>query len=188
MADRGKKFYISQLFPPWDKSARSDYRVQMNPRTAILESQSRIRVQQLIGLTAILVIFFGLIAVNSLPRKPLNIQASFDFKRSLTGKVSAINYVKNSFELTYLSSQDQKIAGAEKKTWIIQPIPGKSVITSKASDSLCYLIDNLNSNLGQAKATDCSTVVSVGRPVLMEYIFLNIPNGTIVVKSIIGEK
>jgi hypothetical protein len=188
MADRGKKFYISQLFPPWNKSARSDYRVQMNPRAAILESQSRIRMQQLIGLTTILVIFFGLIAVNSLPRKPLNIQASFDFKRSLTGKVSSINYVKNSFELTYLSSQDQKIIDAKKKNWIIQPAPGKSVITSKASDAMCFLIDNLKSDLSEAKATDCSTVVSAGRPILLEYIFLNIPNGTIVVKSIIGEK
>ena len=74
------------------------------------------------------------------------------------------------------------------KNWSAALIPGKSVTTSLVSDKSCYLIDNLSNDLGAAKPADCSEVVTVGRQVLMDYVFLNFQKEEIVVQSIIGKK
>jgi hypothetical protein len=188
MDNRGKKFYLSQLFPAWDKPNKSDYRVQLNPRTAVAQSEARLRMQSLVSLTAVVLVFLGLIAANSIKQKPIDIQASFDFKKSLSGSIASINASESSFVITYLSSQDQTIQQAMKKTWQVQLIPGKSITTSRFSEKTCFLIDDLAKSPRLATPADCRDVVTVGRTVLMDYVFLNIPQGNVVVRSIIGKK
>jgi hypothetical protein len=187
MTDRNKKFYVSQLFPTWEKITK-DNRVQLNPKTAVAQSEARIRIQQLTGLMAIVVIFLGLMATNFIQPKPLNIQASFDFKRSLMGTISEINKLSDAFVLSYISSQDEKVISAKRKAWTIQLIPGKSVTNSKTTDRACFLADDLAGDLSKATPANCDAVITAGRKILTDYVFLNIPDGKIVVRSIIGER
>lgn len=182
---RGKKFYVSQLFPPWDKALK-DNRIQLNPRTAILKNEAKLRVQQLVGLTAIICVLVGLTVVNNISRTPVSIQASFNFKRSIIGMITAVDTAHNAFTLKYESSGDQNIIDTKIKSWSVQLIPGKSVVRSTKNDRACFLIDDLNGNLESAIPADCSTVIISGRKILTDYVFLNIPNTMIVTRSIIG--
>lgn len=184
---RQQPFYISQLFTDWNKPNR-DSRVQMNPRTAVIRSEAKLKMQQLVGLTAVLFILFGLWAINYLSTQPGSIQATFNFQRSLIGKIISVDTTNNSFMVSYQSSIDQQIINTKIKTWTIQLIPGKSITTSLAKDKACYLIDNLSANLENASPADCAQIVTVGRMVLMDYVFLNQQRDQIVVQSIIGLK
>ena len=188
MADkRQQPFYISQLFTDWQKPKRDD-RVQLNPRTAVLKREAQLRMQQLVGLTALLVIFLGIMAINYVTQQSTTIRATFNFQHSLIGKIISVDKINDSFTYSYQSSIDQQIVNAKMKNWSAALIPGKSITTSVASDKSCYLIDNLSNDLGAAKPADCSEVVTVGRQVLMDYVFLNFQKEEIVVQSIIGKK
>ena len=189
MPYNGKKFYISQLFTPWDPKSKDDTRVQLNPRTAILQHEAKLRTQQLTRLVVVIVIMVGFVGLRYL-KAPQQIatQASFNFKRSAVGSIASINPMADSFMFTYISSQDQKIIDAKIKIWTVQLIPGKSVTKSMASDAACFLTDNLDGNLATATPADCSTVVTVGRKIITDYVFLNIPMKSMVVHTIIGKK
>lgn len=188
MADRTKKFFVTPFFPTWDDMKKDKNRMQMNPRTAVLQSESRVRVQQLVGLATVIVIFVGILAANALKQKPIDVQATFDFKRAIIGKVLSVNPSDDSFMLSYESSQDQTVIDAKKTTWTMQLIPGRSVTNSRAAEKACYAIGTLTDNLSTATPADCASVVTVGRRIVADYVFLNVPSGKAVVRSIIGER
>lgn len=187
MDNRGKKFYLSQLFPPWNTGLK-DNRIQLNPRTAILQHEAKLKTQQLLQVTVVICIMFGLVAMKYVSRPTTNTQASFNFKRSAIGSITSINTINDSFTLTYISSQDQNIVDTKIKSWTVHLIPGKSITKSRASDVACFLMDDIQGNLSTATPTDCRNVVTVGRKIITDYVFLNIPMKSMVVNSIIGNK
>jgi hypothetical protein len=186
MDTSGKKFYISQLFAPWN-TQNKDMHVQLNPRTAILQHEAKLRAQQFIRLTTVIFIMVGIVAVKYLGQSQQTAtQASFNLKRSVIGSVTSIDVQKDSMSLAYISSPDPKIHDAKINIWVIQLIPGKSVMKSQSSARACFLTDNLNGNLAEATPADCNKVIVVGRKIIADYVFLNIPMKSMVVRTIIG--
>lgn len=187
MADKQQSpFYISQLFSGRQKPDR-DRKVQMNPRTAILRSEARVKMQQIAGLTAIIFIFAGMWMLSYISAPPTDIKATFNFRRSFAGTILSVDSVHDSVTVAYQSSTDPTIINTGIKQWTVSLIPGKSVINSKTADRACYLINNLAADLTSAVGSDCNRVITVGRLVLMDYVFLNIQKHQIVVRSIIGK-
>ena len=182
-----KKFYISQAFRFIADTPKSP-KVQMNPRTAMMISESRIRAQQLIGTALIIVIFIGYMAVNALPKKSVSVGASFNFAHSLIGSVLSVDSASNKFILSYWSSEDEEVINARQLLWTVHLIPGASVLNSLAKDNICYLVNNISTNLTGAIPTNCKSVITKGRKLLMEYVFLHIPNDDMVVRVVIGER
>ncbi|HUD20249.1 MAG TPA: hypothetical protein VMR81_07440 [Patescibacteria group bacterium] len=183
----GKKFYISQAFRFIADNPKNP-KVQMNPRTAVMLSESRLRVQQLIGTALIIIIFIGYMVANALPKKPVSVGASFNFAHSLIGSVLSVDTIKNQFILSYWSSEDAEVINARELLWTVHLIPGGSISKSLAKDHVCYLMDNISTNLTAAAPADCNSVITKGRKLLMEYVFLHIPNDDMVVRVVIGER
>ena len=128
----------------------------------------------------VVAVLFLFMAVNSFKQKPLDVEAMFDFKRSVEGVVLSVDVARNTFSVQYQSSSDQAMAQANISVWTVHLIPGRS------SDTSCFLTRDLEGSLSLAVPADCSVVVSVGRKVRMSYVFLNIPDLDVVVRYIIG--
>jgi len=178
--------------PIWRSSAGDprSRKIQMNPVSAYQRGFNA-KAQSLavsMGMVIVLLVVFagGLVSVKN--RQTVNVQASFDMKRSLTGTVAKVFTEENSFSVVFESSPDQTIRMARKASWTIQLPPGVSFTRPSFNNiDVCFSVSDIRERLSAALPGTCSGLIQPGMKALIEYVVVNAPASSIIAKTIIVE-
>lgn len=186
MADqKGVRIFPLEFFLKSSDNKRKN--IQINPSTAIAQSESRTNITPIAtGLTMLVVA--AIVVIGGMVRKSqyVNVEAGFDYKKSLQGMVLSRSTQTNDFKLGYESSQDERIAGYNHPIWTVSLPPGVT-FDDQQKLQVCYQVRNIASDLQNARISSCSAILGPGTKVLIEYLILNGSEASLVAKKIIGQ-
>lgn len=182
----------SVFVPQWKRGFDDDNAVsgiQINPSTAIEQSKSRAKKQQLIaglGMIAVLIVVFigGLSSVRQ--EQTVSVEASLTLKKGLMGTVTTADYDTNTFTMTYEDSQDPQIIDAAIDQWIVTLPPGTQFLNDQPQET-CFTVPDIQGSLEVRVNAPCERVVNLGDTILVEYLILTPETHRMVAKTIIGE-
>jgi hypothetical protein len=180
----------SPLFS-WLSFSRSTYerQVQMNPVSAMMQTQTMSTVRRLVAGAGMIAIVLAVIGgtVYKL-QQGSNLRASFNLMQSVYGTVEKVDTAHNSFSILYGSSFDDRISSLRKSKWTVLLPPGTTLTAVAPEKSPCYIVDDMTGNLSNALKAPCSTVVTPGNKLFIEYLYLTASKTQLVARAIIGEK
>jgi hypothetical protein len=191
MAPRRKIYRLNIPDGPVRSNAKSISRIQLNPISAIFQSESKAAIRQMIaGVSLLFVFVVVLLGSNILLQKnqPITVSAIVNLRHSLVGRVEGVDYQGNTFTLSLVSSLDPVINASKIKLWTVKLPPGETFRNvTRSRLGTCFIVPDIRNTLNSATPSACFQVVIPTKEVLVEYVMILEKNTTMVSKTIIGQ-
>ncbi len=167
---------------------RDEDRVQMNPATAYRRAESKTQARILTTAASLLAVFalivYGGNFIQKTPQQT-SVGAMVNIPDAVQGIVTDVDYPAGSFFVGVEESTDPDIAGGQDLWSVVLP-PGASFDGQNDVLKTCFSVSDFRSISGAISAP-CQDIVAVGRSVIVQFVVVDVPRGTMTAKKIYGQ-